>query len=525
MASAGFHTLSAVLILVSFVFLLLATISTPVVTSFSIGSTDNYNYGILGYCKSNAKSCPGAQYPYTLSDKDSRIDWTLTGSTRDTLAKIFILCPIAGGLNLITLVIILLSHFFSSGVLIFSIVFNLISFIVTTLVAIIVVLVFYPQVSWTGWVLIGSAAANLISLVCLFVSLRFSNNDYDDVDDNSLTEFNQLDDKFNNTTSTTTFMAPSQGFKSKYDDNSSISKDYEFKPVQNTTNSSIYNSNPQLVNDFTQHNKPSTHSFGTSNSNHTRYEDAAPNFVNGPNTPISSKQQMAPVFTPNVATPTINDVPRSNVPQVPYPSNGPLNRPTYGGNVTDMSVFEHHPEVEGHRPFTELDDDQNNDMYPIDRYPNNDYQYKRGSQGSEDIMGSDASSNFTSVSQRAPNPRYNPPPQQQYYQQDSYFPQQYDNNYPQQQAFQPHFQQQPQQQQQQPPSQPQQFYQPNQSTPVTQPMPMQQRFRSAPTASDNALANNPDFALGGMGGGRKKAPFGARQNAAKFPRRDGPYGM
>ncbi|EGV66281.1 hypothetical protein CANTEDRAFT_112880, partial [Yamadazyma tenuis ATCC 10573] len=351
-----------------------------------------------------------------------------------------------------------------------------------------------------------------------------------------------FDNKFGAGPPVGAFMPPnSTAFNRGYsnlDNDSSISKDYEFKATGNQvnnqvsktmTNSSIYNSNPQMAKDFTQY---SNNSFGSRTAGSSHFEDAQVNFVNGPNTPISSKQQMAPTFVPNTATPTTNDTPESRVPHLPYPAGRPLNKPPYGG--ADMSVFEHHPEVEGHEPFTELNDDLPPQVEPANQYVH------RGSQTSD---LSDASSDFTSVSQRAINPRYNP---QQQYGGPEYLPpqQQYQTSYPQQQPFQPQFQQQnpgyggsPMMNQNIPPvtshQQPMMNYGP--------PPPNQHRFmmaRPQPTASDNALANNPDFAIGGvrkkpgmnkpnMGASRMGIPGmgGSKPGQGGAGTGRGPYGM
>lgn len=532
----GFNTVSLILILISFVFLLLATISTPVVNTFNLASTSAYTYGALGFCSARrACTSSSAGYPYDVGSVEPRLDWLLDESTRNNLAKALIITPIAAGINLICFVFVLLSHFFSSGVIIFSIVINVIAFLITTVIAILVILMFHPYVSWTGWILIGSAAATLISIVFLFLALKLNPSGSEDESDvESVNEMTTFDNKFGSGPSG--FMPPTSNFNrtfnNNYNDNSSsISKDYEYKPTpinnkSNTmTSSSIYNSNPQLAKDFTQHNN---NSFG-SKTDGSHYEDAQVNFVNGPNTPVSSHQQMAPSFVPNVATPTTNDLPESRIPQlpghqVPYPTNRPLNKPPYTG--ADISVFEHHPEVEGHRPFTELDDD-------LGPQPDSNPHYNhRGSQASDLSDDSD----FTSVSQRAPNPRYN-----QGYQgyQPDYFQQQQFQTYPQQQPFQPQFQQvpPPMMNQQMPPAPMNQAY--------FSPAPQPQRFaapRPQVTASDNALANNPDFALGmgarkkpgmnkpGLGPSRMGIPgLGTpgmkRPQGQGGPGRGGPYGM
>lgn len=469
------------------------------VSTFRLATTSDYYYGIFGYCKIGG-SCSKAAYPVVLSAVDTHVHWIFAKSTRDTLAKIFILAPIACGFNFFTLVAVAITHCLLAPVIFVALVLNIISFIVTTIICVIVIVVFHPQVSWTGWILVGAAAANLISLVLLFVCLKLQYLDQGDEEDEEDSTFandtnNRFADKFGNYEKpANTFNVPLAGGYTNLSktDESTISKDYEFKisrPVvmtdtKNGSSSSIYHTNPQLATDFTQHNKPSTSSVGRTGSSNSFYEDAR-------------------------ARPTQQQQPQQ-----------PLNRAPY--NPTNYSVFEHHPEVEGHKPFTELPDDD-------------DQQNAHHQQRSVDL-DSDNDSNFTSVSQRAPNPKYFVP--NQGVGNGGYMPQvSNQNQYPNSSPYQPQLQYQPQplpqqrQFQQQPPQQG--FYgassQPYYNQPM-QPPPPQNR---GPTVSDHVLNNNPDFALGG--GARRKygGPVrpGAGMNAsglpnsASFNRRNNPYGM
>lgn len=501
--AVGFNTASFILILVAFVFLLLATISSPVVSTFRLATTNDYYYGIFGYCEIGG-SCSKAAYPLTLSAIDTRVAWMFARSTRDTLAKIFILAPIALGFNFFTLVAVGITHFLLSPVIFVALVLNIISFIATTIICIIVILVFHPQVSWTGWILVGAAAANLISLILLFVCLKFQYLDQsDDDDDEEDSTFandtnNKFDDKFANYNKpANAFTAPLVGGYSavtKVDDASSVSRDYEFKAAKpgviavatnekSLSNSSIYNTNPQLATDFTQHSKPSSSSVVRTGSSNSFYEDANAR-------PPQQQQQQ------------------------------PLNRAPY--NPTNYSVFEHHPEVEGHKPFTELPDD--------DDHNNNTHQQQRSVE-----LDSDNDSNFTSVSQRAPNPNYYGPNNQ-----NPAGPGYNQNQYPNSSPYQPQFQFQsqppPQQRQYAPQHQQPGFYASPQYQPAPQgyynlPVPPPQN--RGPTVADQVLNNNPDFALGG--GARRKygGPVrpgmgmgpGGMPNSASFNRRNNPYGM
>lgn len=472
----SFNSISFILLLVALVFLILATITAPVVSSFGLASTNSLRYGVFGYCLTKSSQCSSATYPYKLSNFDKSANWLLASNSRDSLAKVLIVCPIAAGLTFICLVLVLVSHFFSRGMIIFALVFNVLAFLITALICIVVIITFHPHVSWAGWILVGAAVASLLSIPLLAGTLKHRRSEEEEVEENpedmDLTNF---DNNFNHV-SGGNLSNPNR------DETSSISKDYEFKvknaPPQrnvasNMSASSVYDSNPQLARDFTMQNKLSG-SLGGSQGNRSYYEDARVNLVNGPNTPIQTRQQMAPNIVPNMATPTMNDAPTSSVPQLPYPTASPLNRPPY--NPTDMSVFEHHPEVEGHKPFTELPDDGMNQNQRFDE------------------VDSDVGSDFTSVSQRAINPKYRP---------------QHQNEYP-PQNYQPQFQGQQPNQQYYPAPQQQQYF-PAQNQSYNKGTPPQKR----PTISDNVLSNNPDFSLGT--GGAKRKQFQGRAPPANRP--------
>lgn len=477
----SFNSISFILMLVTVVFLILSCITSPV-TSFSLASTSSYKYGIFGYCQVKSGTCSSTTYPYVLSKIDKSANWFLAPSTRDTLAKVFILCPIATGLSFICLVFVLLSHFFSTGMIILALLLNFLSFIATAIICVMVIITFHPYESWAGWILVGAAAASLISLALMLGTLFHRKNDVAEDNESEKVDLTKFDNDFNT--------AGGIKLTNPDDDTSSLSKDYQFKvqkPLQqnvmgsSVSSSSVYES-PQLAHDFTMQNKKSSASLNGGQGKIPYYEDTRVNLVNGPNTPIQTRQQMAPNVVPKIATPTMNDAPMSTIPQLPYPNNSPLNKPAY--NPTDLSVFEHHPVVEGHKPFTELPDDGMNQ-----------HQFHRS-----DEMDSDVGSDFTSVSQRAINPKYNP----QQFEQSSY------GQYPQLQQYQPQNQQ--NQSSMLPPNSQQQYYslQQRQFYPQAQPQVVQNApGEKRPTVSDNVLSNNPDFSLG-LGGAKRKGGYSNR---------------
>lgn len=563
-----FTAISVVFLLVAMVFLVLGMVSAPVTTALKLASSSDYTYGIFGYCEGS--TCLTAGYPVSFGNIDSKQDWLLSSDTRNTLAKTFIVAPIAAGIAFFSIIFTVISLFVASTpVKIFSLVFGVIAFIATTLVGIMVVLVFYPFVAWTGWLYIAAAGLTLLAVPCLLLSIRVIGGD----DESEVESTEKQFGTYGNDTSFSTGPLLNNSLEPKFqfygprpnnnttDELSSVSKDYSYRgamtggytAAKNGSRSSLLDSNPHLVNDITKpDNMPAANS--RNNSNSSFYEDAV-NLNQGPSTPISSKQKMAPNFVPNVAIPS-NNSGYKPVSSLPYPQSE-RGSTSYGAQGTQdgysgttLGVFDHHPNVEGHQPFTELGD---NDLP------------ERTSLSPGRQIDSDEDSDFTSVSQRPPNVMYQAPPPQPNFQQQQQQqrPQQqlYQQLYPNVSQYQPSYQQSQPAPQGQPfqPSQPfQQQSQPSsyygseggsqynphyQVTGYQQPAfqggyqqqafaPQPRPQNRGPTVSDNVLNNNPDFSVGT---GRKKngfiPPAKRYGNPAKPPQRprtasrDGPYGM
>lgn len=560
----SFNTGSLILILVSFVFLLLATISSPVVTTFNLGKTASHTYGVFGYCTDNNNDCSSAAYPLTLSSvDDSSSNWTMSGSTRDTLAKIFILTPIALGFNFILLVLVLGSHFGNRAVVLIALGVNIISAILSIISCIVTILAFYPNLAWTGWILIGSAAANLISIILLILTLTTLRNDDDDDDDDgegddndkhgfgTYNNYNKIDDKFNHI-QTSTFKSPNS--------TSSIDNDYDYKPSYNSNTSFGTPANQGANGPNTRYNghaaiaAASAASLANSNTVPTgapaqRTGTGTGSFTSNSSSTYQMKPQTANDFTEmgnrNNTSGSLVGAGGGYKPTTgaPYPTTPGAANTNNSNAAFSRSVFEHHPQVDGHRPFTEMDDDFDDE--------------EDLNAGRTNVIvttnDSDEDSDFTSVSQRPPNPQYNnqygPAPQhtQQHYQSTPYANlQQYQplsqqlnlQAAPTQGHLHPLYQPIPNQYAPPPQQHQQQPYRPmNYGPPYPQPQPQQPGY-SRPTISDNVLSNNPDFnfARGVQQNKRKVAPGfvpvaarygnnnrgGAPNNASALMGRNGP---
>ncbi|KAL6452465.1 RIM9 pH-response regulator protein palI/RIM9 [Candida maltosa Xu316] len=541
----GFNTVSLLLILVSFVFLLLATISSPIVTTFKLGETSSHTYGIFGYCYENNSKCI-TEYPMTLSSitNEKSTNWFLQDSSRDTLAKIFILTPISLGFNFLLLVLLVITHFGSKAVLLFAIVINLISLLTAIVSCIVVILAFYPNLAWTGWILIGSAAANLLSMILLIVTLMVfnSSDDGDDVsnleneDFGRFTNYNRMDDKFNHIQTST--------FKT-----TSLDDDYEYNYKQKTSNNTTATSN--TYGNYNHNNNTKDTSLSSiipaSRTNTATSSGVGSGVGVGGSVPVagaagavssSNYGQPSRVLPPGqrhvtshsltsnsssyyTKPQTANDFTQRNN-SYGYQNQQPQNQsqpqgeegksevpyPTRESANYSSSVFE----TNDAKPFIELDDfDDVDDDNEVEQ------DLKNTNTNGGGLNDSDDDSDFTSVSQRAPNPNY-------YNNNQGYYANHYTNVQ--------HYTPQHNQQQQQPQRYPQNYnqqpyrpqfnpayssvgsqasaggagYYPNQPGPryPNQPGPQQQRYfqqqqqqqqQQRPTISDNVLNLNPDLSF------------------------------
>lgn len=416
----GLHTASLVLLFICFVFLLLATISAPIVEAFPLGKTASYVYGTFGYCTGG--TCSTVGYPWDYPTGDTLRNWILNASTRSSLNKIVILIPITLGLTFINLISVLVLHF-KNKLKVIPIVLNLLVALCLMILAIILVLLYYPNVGWMTWCILACAVLAIISFILLVISV-FTQDKYPEDQDSDLTSLNNqyinnnFNEKFsninaNNISLPNTRQNDDEGFKVKapliisqnYTNNNSNTN---ANRTNTLTNTSEYNAHqPTQTNDFI--NKPMPANYASKNSSYYTNNDDKVSVINSVGTPVNSNKQMAPAIVANVATrSSIDDVPgpgyanntQGNAQgnyqrQTPYPTNSvqyPANSVQY-----DQSVFQHHPEVEGHKPFTELDDFEVDDELANTNHNGL----------VTNLQLSDSESDFTSVSQRGYNSNSN----------------------------------------------------------------------------------------------------------------------
>lgn len=559
-----FAVVSSLLLLVSLVFLVLATVSVPIAAPFKLATTESFQYGLLGYCQ-GLLNCTKALYPIRFGDLGDSASFTLSNTTRNMLSRAFIVCPIAAGFTLFTLVCSVISICFDTSALkTIALIFNVICFLASAVSCVMIVLVFVPHVAWLGWLTVGAAGCALLSFPLLFFSVGVHGDDDDESDDENVDQNgfyaqDKLDMEKQNTTFTSTSFNPvartygnnlevGQGSSTfAYGKSDANSKNYPYGGGEQSgyrvklgSADSLLNSRPNVASDVTKTNSALSKYSGSNPSNF--YSPV--NINNGPSTSVSANRQMAPNF---VASPVVTG---STKAPAPYPQS---ERGLALYNSAQYGVFDHHPDVEGHQPFTELEDNE---------LP------ERTSVNDDRVLESDEESHFTSVSQRVPNEMYNNNSNYNNgaYQGNNYAPNNMvkrPNNYngqqpmgkgpsyngapplqnsgsynsfqqqPQQpgfqQGFQPHGQQyqqgfQPQGPQFQPGYQAQQFppqnyqqFPPQGGNGFGVPAP---RPTNKPTVSESALNSNPDFSIGPnkrRGGARAPLPPASRMGGGPRP--------
>lgn len=180
----------SVLFFIAFAFLLLSSLSTPIVKAIPLGTYGGVNFGTFGFCRGTKCSPIALGYSmcrlpgYSIvcqdltltvlaaslfTDNNGAGDFSLPTSLRNTVSVALIIHPIAALLCLICLILAITAHFHSPS---HSVRYLLGLFILTiptlfaSLAAFLVdVLLFIPNVAWGGWIVLAATIILLIASV------------------------------------------------------------------------------------------------------------------------------------------------------------------------------------------------------------------------------------------------------------------------------------------------------------------------------------------------------------------------
>jgi SUR7/PalI family len=176
----------SVMLFISFVLLLLSTLSTPVIKAIPLATYQNVDFGVFGYCKGSTCSHArvgydtGMYYMYTCeglwltdeenifgtSESDSS-EFNLSSSARNYLSAILIVHPVAAFLVLVCFIMAVASHLHSpshSPRYLLALLILLLPTVLVTLLAFLVdILLFVPHLQWGGWIVL---AATILLVAC-----------------------------------------------------------------------------------------------------------------------------------------------------------------------------------------------------------------------------------------------------------------------------------------------------------------------------------------------------------------------
>ncbi|KAH3660530.1 hypothetical protein OGAPHI_007116 [Ogataea philodendri] len=434
------HTLAFVLHLVSLAFLILALIAVPVTSKLVLSRNGHYTFGSLGYCNTSTNKCE-----YSLADHkylNNGSGWKMSHDSRSRLCELIMATPAAVGLTLFSTILVFWGHFSwaarSTVFWAFSTVLSGLAFIASTLVCVTVVLLFFPYLTWTSWLLVPAAALNLLSLILITIAIKLGPQSYrDDQDDTTSVE----EKKFDDSALSFAHKPYSGGFVNQSGQSLRSSFDLE----------------PKKMRDMVTTYQMDSQNFSSSFLNEKRSETGASATIINSNPPE--------LKLPNITNPYTSSTDMSG-------SKSRLANPI-GLSATELSHSPVATSVYSNDDRLKVSGDNVPDSHSV---------------GSNEVSSS-AASNFTSVSQREINPKYYTGAQQranlpgQYMQtpyQNQPPPLQYSGQYyPQQQGPPPVMQM--------PPQQP--YYAPTYAPSYNPPKPKNNR-------ADVLLNNNPDFAIG-----------------------------
>ncbi|OKL61828.1 hypothetical protein UA08_02485 [Talaromyces atroroseus] len=158
----------SVLLFISFVLLLLSTLSTPVIRAIPLATYQNVDFGVFGYCRGS--TCSVARVGYDTENifgASESSDFNLSSSARNYLSAILIVHPVAAFLVLVCLIMAVASHFHSpshSPRYLLALLILLLPTVLVTLLAFLVdILLFVPHLKWGGWIVL---AATILLVAC-----------------------------------------------------------------------------------------------------------------------------------------------------------------------------------------------------------------------------------------------------------------------------------------------------------------------------------------------------------------------
>lgn len=380
---------------ITMAFLIICSVTAPVFKQIALSKQKGISYGVLGYCDTSGGTCSAASatyHPASLQTDDD--SWKLSQHSRETLGKILIMTPVAAGLNFFafaftvaSLVIALINRngtVSSSLMFIGNLALSIIGFLSSTLVCIVIFLLFYPHVTWCTWLCIPAAVLSLIALPIVFLAHSGNGTSYNVDSEDELVgiveQQNGTNNVYNphNTDANKNLLSSNDLYQEFTGSKNSITK------------------NPVVLPDFHEYNKPnslvqtSTDSSSVSKEKQeyevNEYEEKSPEpyqeDINGANA--------------HTAYSAINSDKRHSS----YSDGSNQQHLQYNGKNVKTAINENTPYPEEHEMLQNIIKDSNSkDNLLGDDLEGNPRTHHA-------VNTSDAGSDFTSVSQRGVNPYF-----------------------------------------------------------------------------------------------------------------------
>ncbi|GAV54309.1 hypothetical protein ZYGR_0AL00410 [Zygosaccharomyces rouxii] len=158
------------LLTVSLIFQLLAIISTPI-SSISLSTSQDFKYGVFGYCNTNLHKCSSRKIGYSpeLAPRPTPSNKSplLPSGLKYNVTKLLVVHPLSFTITMtLYALIFLMCHqpIANSPVFLLSVaLFSLPTFLLCLLSFLVDVLIFSAHLSWTGWLMLP---ATIIIAIC-----------------------------------------------------------------------------------------------------------------------------------------------------------------------------------------------------------------------------------------------------------------------------------------------------------------------------------------------------------------------
>ncbi|ODV93226.1 hypothetical protein PACTADRAFT_82578 [Pachysolen tannophilus NRRL Y-2460] len=173
------------MLLVSFVFQLVAVLSVPVTSKIALCTYSGYKFGVFGLCSTSSDECSSVEIGYSKTTVSELQGFSLPSNARHSISNLLIVHPISTGFTFILFILSALTHFkqFNRSLrfLSFAIIWTLPTFLLCLLSFLVDILLFLPHLDWGGWIVLSATVLIAVAgtIICIMRRTASSRNMYD----------------------------------------------------------------------------------------------------------------------------------------------------------------------------------------------------------------------------------------------------------------------------------------------------------------------------------------------------------